>query len=696
MRSLTLLYIIAFAAAAPVLADNFTFGGWPLASCSEACYKDVLGDPPLKNCKGANVLCLCNEYAILGSMQDCLNRTNSCGSGQERTDTIFNIQAVCDNVLVAAAQPSSSGSATPAKATSNAPAPPAGTTLPEPTSLEEAEGRLGPSASALINKQPFHLSTGAKAGIAVGAIAGFLLLASIAFCCGLYHYKNHVIKKMNRDVNMNSPPAPEYTAADTAGGTDKGTYSSWFSSSTAAGFIKSHTRGATNDTHELGYGFDKELGLMISSSAPQYPPHHTFASAPTKMQTVDIQGLPQPLPQAVFPQRNPVVAPVVTRNLSVRSAKKPTVTVTQSEAIEDSSPVANKGASNIRVSVQSLRHIHQQANDSASNIPLMFFTPATPQVNVSPVSPSASSISGNGDIFGYYSRDSPTPENTTGSIGVAKTSLDRGAATSPEPYDPINNDVYNRATSPYTVSAAPASPYSLSMESRMPINGLDLSTEASSRGSTPSPTPGVGLHMPPRYTPYGSTERSVSPPLPPLPTASSPAPPPPSRTPEPIDRSATPTTISRSNSNKWRLSVERAADKALDKVRSAATAITSTGNSSGFKEVPEEEEALSKSDLLNTIEDSRGRRKNKATVAPRRADSGNPTPRSNSIGQSRSPSGRRTSNAANSAGGYRRSSSLGRYRNRTGSLSYNQIDGVNMPRGRSNRRGSNSSSVMLV
>ncbi|KAK6358934.1 hypothetical protein TWF696_000108 [Orbilia brochopaga] len=691
MRSSTLLY--AFAAASPALA--LTFGGWPLASCSTDCFNDILGEPALSKCKSTNVLCLCNEYAILGAMQDCLKRTNDCGSNQERTDTIFNIQAVCDAVIVAAAQPSSTGSAAPAKSTDNNP-PPAGTAPAKPTSLEEAEKALGPSAYAAINKQPFHLSTGAKAGIAIGAIAGFLLLASIAFCCGVYHYKNHVIKKMNRDINMNSPPAPEYTAADTAAGSDKGTYSSWFSSSTAAGFIKSHTRGATNDTHELGYGFDKELGLMISSSAPSHP--RNFASAPTKMQTVDT--LPQALPKAVFPQRNPIVAPAVTRSLSIRSAygaQKPSVTVTQSEAVnEDSSPITHKSASNIRVSVQSLRH--QQANDSTSNIPLMFFTPATPQVNVSPVSPSASSISGNGDIFGYYTRDSSTPESTGGSIGVAKTSLDRGAATSPEPYDPINNDVYNRAPSPYTVSTSPASPYndySLSMESRMPIAGIDLSTEASSRGSTPSPTPRVGLHMPPRYTPYGSTDRSISPPLPPLPTASSPAPPPPSRTPEPNDRSVTPTTINRSNSNKWRLSVERAADKALDKVRSAATAITSTAsNATGFAQVPEEEE--SKSELLNTTEDGRGRRKSKTTSTPRRADSGNPTPRSNSIGQSRSPSGRRTSNAANSAGGYRRSSSLGRYRNRTGSLSYNQIDGVNMPRGRSNRRGSNSSSVMLV
>ncbi|EWC48973.1 hypothetical protein DRE_00278 [Drechslerella stenobrocha 248] len=684
------------------LAQAVDFGGWMLPACADACYKDVPGQPGLSKCKPDNMLCLCTGYTILGAMQDCLARSNDCGNGKERTDTIYSIQAVCDAVLAdaaAAAQPSRTGSAAPS-ATGDGDDPvanndPSVTTLPEPTSLAEAEGRLGPSASALINQRPFELSAGQKAGIAIGSIAGFLILASIGFCCGIYHYKNHVIKKMNKDIDNESPAAPEYTADST----DKGTYSSWFSNST--GFIKTHTRGATNDTHELGYGFDKELGLMIS--APSYSRKYPT----TKVRTVDTpmgeQTMPMAPPQVVFPHRNPVVASQTnnhTRKMSLGSvyaAQKPTLTVTQTTAIFPQATVdGTSPRSSMRLSVQSFAQ-QPVPNGSETNIPLMFFTPATPQVNISPVSPS--STNGNGDIFGYYSRGSNSPDNTT-TIGVAKTSLDQGMPSSPEPYDPINNDVYARAPSPYTVTVSPASPYSTyaaAVEPRIATPSFDISTEPSSRSSTPSqmPQPGTGLHMPPRYTPYNSTvERAASPPLPPLPTPSP-------QVKQPVDRSTTPTPIGRSNSNKWRLSVERAADKALDKVRSAATAITATStSSSGFEHVPEEEEALAKSELLNTLEDSRGRRKNKTVPQMRRADSASQAsrtePRSGSIGQSRSPSGRRTSNAT--GGGYgRRSSSLGRYRNRAGSLSYNQIDGVNVPRGpRGNRRGSNSSSVMLV
>ncbi|EGX45016.1 hypothetical protein TWF173_001596 [Orbilia oligospora] len=667
-----------------VLAVNF--GGRDLPGCVDACYKTVLGQPGLSKCDN-KALCLCDDYAILGAIQDCLNRTNDCGNDRDRTDTIYDIQEVCDTVILEAALPTTSASTS---ANQNQPAP---TELPEPTSLQEAEGRLGASASALINEQPYRLSTGAKAGIAVGSIVGFFIIALLGICCGCYHYKSHVIKKFNKGV-QNSPamPYPVEHNDDKKGG-----HNSWFAAGGGLN-IKTHIRGATNDSHELGYGFDKELGLMIS--APSNPRKYTT----TKIQTVDIPETEHTIPRApapaVFPHRNPVSPPPHSpaRSMSlgsVQAAHRPSLTLSPSSAVFPQATIEEYTPRNsFRVSVQS-----QQKGQLGPhiNIPLMFFTPATPQVNnASPTSPTSQ----NGDIYGYYSRDSTGPDN---GIGVAQSSIDE-RTTSPTPYDPTNNDFnFARTPSPYTVDASQASPYnsyaSRSPEPRNPTPGFDISTDASSRVSSPSPSrpAGVGLHMPPRYTPYTSNGAISTTPPPPVPTSQDQT-----QGPEMVDMSAAPVTINRANSNAWRLSVERAADRAMDKVRTAASAATAS-TPSGFAQVPEEEERLTKSDLANTIDnDSRGRRKKRnqsqGTIA---YGSSNTTPtkgdaksRSGSIGASRSPSGRRTSSGA---GGYaRRSSSLGGYRNRHNSLSYNQIDGVPRPPRRNSRRGSNSSSVMMI
>ncbi|RVD83888.1 uncharacterized protein DFL_005660 [Arthrobotrys flagrans] len=244
-KVITMYYSILLSALvgiSSVLAVNF--GGQDLPGCTNACYKTVLGQPGLSKCDN-KVLCLCDDYAILGAIQDCLNRTNDCGNGKERTDTIYQVQEVCDKVILDAAQPTTSAS------TSGNREQPAPTELPEPTSLEEAEGRLGASASALINERPYRLSTGAKAGIAVGSVIGFFIIAFIGVCCGCYHYKNHVIKKFNRGI-QNSPamPYPVEHNDDKKGG-----HNSWFAAGGGLN-IKTHIRGATNDSHELGYPRD--------------------------------------------------------------------------------------------------------------------------------------------------------------------------------------------------------------------------------------------------------------------------------------------------------------------------------------------------------------------------------------------------------------------------------------------------------
>ncbi|KAF3922446.1 hypothetical protein AA313_de0206676 [Arthrobotrys entomopaga] len=665
MRSSILLY--ALTGVSSVLAVNF--GGTELPLCASDCWNDALGQPGLSNCDNTDILCFCKDYNILFAMQDCLAKTNDCGTGADRNTAITDVQAVCDTFILNAAETSSG-----VKSTSSGKPKPAPTTQPEPTSLEEAEGRLGASASALINGRPNRLSTGAKIGIAIGSFLGFLILATLFFCCGCYHYKSHVIRKINRNMNDDSP-APIYPT-ENAG--DKGTQNSWFTTSTG---FKSHTRGATNDSHELGYGYEKELGLMIS--APSNPRQYTT----TKMQTVDIleSEIPRAPPPAVFPHRNPMSPPLSspsrTMSLgSVQAAQRPSLTLTPSTAVFPQATIEDYTPRNsVRVSVQSLNQKPAQAGPNI-NIPLMFFTPATPQVNHSPISP----VSQNGDIYGYYSRESAAAAEA--GIGIARTSLDR-SSSSPQPYDPINND-NARAPSPYSTFASVASPYNnynRSPEPRQNTPGFDMSTDASSRMSSPSPQPGVGLHMPPRYTPYNTS--------PPVPSDSFYDQTP--RNPEMMDLSSTPATINRANSQAWRLSVERAADRAMDKVRSAATAIAP----SGFEQVPEEEERLTKSELRNTTDESgRGRRKNRNQSQPSNVygTSTNFTPpksseaRSGSIGGSRSPSGRRTS-----AGGYgRRSSSLGGYRKRQNSL--NQIDGIPRTPLRNSRRGSQSSSVMMI
>ncbi|RVD83889.1 uncharacterized protein DFL_005661 [Arthrobotrys flagrans] len=384
---------------------------------------------------------------------------------------------------------------------------------------------------------------------------------------------------------------------------------------------------------------------------------------------------------------------------SVQAAQRPSLMLSPSSAVFPQATIEEYTPRNsFRVSVQSLQQKGQPGPHI--NIPLMFFTPATPQVNnSSPTSP-ASPTSQNGDIYGYYGGDSAGPDN---GIGVAQSSIDE-RTTSPTPYDPTNND-HNlaRTPSPYSVNASQASPHnygtSRSPEPRNPTPGFDISTDASSRVSSPSPSrpAGAGLHMPPRYTPYASNAPTSTAPPPPVPSSQEQTP----QSPEVIDMSAAPVTINRANSNAWRLSVERAADRAMDKVRTAASAATTS--TPGFAQVPEEEERLTKSDLANTVDnDSRGRRKKRNQSQGAIAyGSTNTTPtkhdtklRSGSIGASRSPSGRRTSNGA---GGYaRRSSSLGGYRNRHNSLSYNQIDGVPKTPRRNSRRGSNSSSVMMI
>ncbi|KAK6530881.1 hypothetical protein TWF281_007715 [Arthrobotrys megalospora] len=682
------LLLSAFIGISSVLAVDF--GGQALPGCADACYKTVLGQPGLSKCD-KKILCLCDDYAILGAMQDCLSRSNDCGNGQDRTDTIYQVQEVCDAAILAAAQPTTSAS------TSGHRGQPAPTELPEPTSLQEAEGRLGASASALINERPYQLSPGAKAGIAIGSIIGFFIIALIGVCCGCYHYKSHVIKKFNRGI-QNSPAIP-YPVEHTDD--KKGGHNSWFAA--AGGLnIKSHVRGATNDNHELGYGFDKELGLMIS--APSNPRKYTT----TKIRTVDIPETEHTIPRApqpaVFPHRNPMSpplhSPVRTMSLgSVQAAQRPSLTLSPSSAVFPQATIEEYTPRNsIRVSVQSIQQKSQPGPHI--NIPLMFFTPATPQVNnISPTSPTSQ----NGDIYGYYSRDSAGPDN---GIGIAHSSIDE-RTTSPTPYDPTNNDHnMGRTPSPYSVDASRASPYnsytSRSPEPRNPTPGFDISTDASSRVSSPSPSrpAAVGLHMPPRYTPYTSTGPTSITPPPPVPSSHDHNQIP--EGPEMVDMSSMPVTINRANSGAWRLSVERAADRAMDKVRIAASAAT-TSASSGFEQVPEEEERLTKSDLANTIDnDSRGRRKKRnqsqgtitygsTNTTPTKSDAKS---RSGSIGASRSPSGRRTSNGA---GGYaRRSSSLGGYRNRQNSLSYNQIDGVPRAPRRNSRRGSNSSSVMMI
>ncbi|KAK6337411.1 hypothetical protein TWF730_002811 [Orbilia blumenaviensis] len=420
------------------------------------------------------------------------------------------------------------------------------------------------------------------------------------------------------------------------------------------------------------------------------------------MNWVDIPETEHTIPRApapaVFPHRNPISppphSPVRTMSLgSVQAAQRPSLTLSPSSAVFPQATIEDYTPRNsIRVSVQSLQRKNQPGPHI--NIPLMFFTPATPQVNnISPTSPTSQ----NGDIYGYYSRDSAGSDS---GIGVAHSSIDE-RTTSPTPYDPTNND-HNvaRTPSPYTVNASQASPYnsytSRSPEPRNPTPGFDISTDASSRVSSPSPTrpAGAGLHMPPRYTPYTSNGPSTTPP-PPVPSDKS------SRDTEVVDMSAAPTTINRANSNAWRLSVERAADRAMDKVRTAASA--ATGAPSGFEQVPEEEERLTKSDLANTIDnDSRGRRKKRnqsqGTITYGSTSTTTTKPdakaRSGSIGASRSPSGRRTSNGT--SGYARRSSSLGGYRNRQNSMSYNQIDGVPRTPRRNSRRGSQSSNVVMI
>ncbi|KAK6500223.1 hypothetical protein TWF481_010571 [Arthrobotrys musiformis] len=426
------------------------------------------------------------------------------------------------------------------------------------------------------------------------------------------------------------------------------------------------------------------------------------------MNWVDIPETEHTIPRApapaVFPHRNrvspPPLSPARTMSLgSVRAAQRPSLTLSPSSAVFPQATIEEYTPRNsIRVSVQSLQ---QKGHPGPNiNIPLMFFTPATPQVNnaSSPTSPTSQT----GEIYGYYSTDTASSDS---GIGVARTSIDE-RTTSPTPYDPINNDHnFARTPSPYSVTASQASPYnsyaSRTPEPRNPTPGFDISTDASSRVSSPSPSrpAGVGLHMPPRYTPYTSNGPTSTTPPPPVPSSHEP-----SQISEMIDMSAAPVTINRGNSNAWRLSVERAADRAMDKVRTAASSATSS-TPSGFEQVPEEEERLTKSELANTVDnDSRGRRKKRnqsqGTIA---YGSTNTTPtksdaksRSGSIGASRSPSGRRTSNGT--VGYARRSSSLGGYRNRHNSLSYNQIDGVPrtpVPR-RNSRRGSNSSSVMMI
>ncbi|EPS36206.1 hypothetical protein H072_10354 [Dactylellina haptotyla CBS 200.50] len=677
MRTSILSLILAVASSSSVLAES-NFGGQTLAGCADACYKDVLGQPGLSRCGKTDLQCLCSNYAILNAIQDCLSRTKDCGSGPDQTNTIYSVQQVCDAAILAAAQPTTAS----AKPTDNGDDPiatngPSQTTLPEPTSLEEAEGRLGASASAVINEKPYRLSTGAIAGIAVGSAVAFLIFGSLFLCCGCYHYKNHVIKKMNR--NMINESGPGY-APDTAG--DKGTTNSWFTTSTG---FKSHSRGATNDSHELGYGLDKELGLMIST--PSNPRKYTT----TKMRTVDIpeseHTIPRAPPPAVFPHRNPMSPPLrsPTRTMSlgsVQAAQRPSLMLSPSSAVFPQATIEEYTPRNsIRVSIQSLHQKPVQTGPNI-NIPLMFFTPATPQVNVSPTSP----VSANGDIYGYYDRDSMTAAEA--GIGIARTSIDERTSPSPQFYDPTDND-HARTPSPYSVNASVSSPYnnySRSPEPRHSAQGYDFTTDASSRISSPSPQPGAGLHMPPRYTPYNT------PPIP-VPTQS-----PQDKGPEMMDLSSMPVTINRANSQAWRLSVERAADRAMDKVRSAAAATATAITPGGFEQVPEEEERLTKSELANTIDETgRGRRKRRNQSQPANAPSTPPKTennRSGSIGASRSPSNRRTSN---SAGGYgRRSESLGGYRKRQNSLSYNQIDGVPRTPRRNSRRGSNSSSVMMI
>ncbi|KAF3940508.1 hypothetical protein ABW19_dt0206903 [Dactylella cylindrospora] len=673
MRTSTLLYAIAGISSG---LATIQFGDRILAECSESCYKDIIGRPGLKECGKDDELCYCQEYAIMDAMQDCLSKTNSCGEGRDRVDTIYDLQEVCDEVILAAAQPSST-SPSDSSPTDNGDDPVASNasnTEAEPTSLEEAEGRLGASASALINEKPFQLSTGQKAGIAVGSIAAFMVLGFIAFCCGVYHYKSHVIKKMNREI-QNSPAVGYPTFAD-----DKGTGSSWFSKA---------SRGSTN-SHELGYGLDKELGLMIS--APSNPRKYTT----TKIRTVDIpqseHTIPRAPPPAVSPHRNPSgpgphSSPKRTMSLgSVTAAQRPSLTLTSPKLVLPQATIEEYTPRNsIRVSVQSL-HQKPPQNGPNINIPLMFFTPATPQMNASPISPSDSSAN---EIYNYYSRDSVGAEANNNGIGIARTSIDERTTPSPQPYDPTDND-YTRTPSPgYTVSSQ-ASPYinhSTTPEPRHGTPGFDLSSDTSSRISSPSPV-GAGLHMPPRHTPYTPRQTQSPNPSPsPAPSESSQGPPvPPKVMPEMVDLSAIPATISRANSHAWRLSVERAADRAMDKIRTTPT--------SEIEDVPEEEERLTKSELPNTSEDVRGRRKRRPSQDNFGASvSKSSSSRSGSIGNSRSPSGRRTS-----AGGYaRRSSSIGGYRKRTNSLGYNQIDGVPMPAVRKNsRRGSNSSSVMMI
>jgi len=493
-------------------------------------------------------------------VQTCLTSSNDCGDN--RYDPLQDLLEICQSALLNAAIASGSATATPQSSDVAQPSSAVvETDAPSPTTLASDSSPLQTDDAGSAPTDDTHhtsLSVVAISGIVFGSVVFIVGLAFAIFCL--------LRKRRKRSADsVIFSPAKKFTGDNKR----QKRQSAWFSGDTEG-------KGEHIIESEPYFGFDKEMGLMISTDViVPIPGEKPRVSVITSSNAYDYTLPPsEPVP-SISPQRT---SPPRISLTYAAQPQRPSLTTSNTQLVlphATVSEISDSTPSSKRNSEQSIHNFTQNNLHPGIAIPSMNFIPPTPQTNRSPISPVDQQRE---DIFGYYT--TTRPEHLHNEIGTA-VSTPTSSVPVYQAYAPTTQSQEEESESPkvetpiyghqkshsvayrFTVPKPYEIPNRRSQPTTSSAPTVQKPRPRTADNSKPPTTGLIILKKPPRASsPFPTTPRSLTHRTT-LSTASSVT----LISADNVDLSAFPSTINRAASQSWRASVERAADRAMDRVR---------------------------------------------------------------------------------------------------------------------------------